>query len=189
MALFAGAAPNIQVLVRDHYLFNLERGFDTYTEARVVGLQMIQGRAIGFNVLLANGALYWGLPVSALTMKEHQGHYLLNELEAWDAFGYQFSVVQYPLLKNMMAVPFKLSQRFARYLFTIEFGAPTTEMIDTTWSEDLEQRKCLHVLAMECGCLIVQPNNRLRFADKSWIESHKDLPHYEILNQLFTSET
>ena len=82
--------PHFECLVRNEYLYNHEKGWGEYTKAVCIGISSILGRAVGFHLLLNNGALIWRLPVSALATKpcEHIEH---TTLQLWDCFSYDVS--------------------------------------------------------------------------------------------------
>ena len=48
-----------------------------------------------------------------------------------------------------------------KYIFTIDWASPETNILDTEHSEIPQEHKCAHILALDNGNYAAQPNNRI----------------------------
>ena len=48
-----------------------------------------------------------------------------------------------------------------KYLFTVDFAHPESNILDTDHSEIPHEHKCAHILALDDGNYAAQPNNRI----------------------------
>jgi hypothetical protein len=53
-----------------------------------------------------------------------------------------------------------LLQRLFKYLFTVDFAHPESNILDTDHSEIPHEHKCAHIIALDDGNYAAQPNNR-----------------------------
>ena len=63
---------------------------------------------------------------------------------------------------------------YGAYLFTIDWGHPDANIIDTDHSEIPHEHKCAHIIALDDGNFAAQPNNRC-----IW-----DLPSFTVKNNV-----
>lgn len=158
--------PRFRCWVRDRYLHGRDRRTDV-TPAVAFGVASIPGRALGFHVLLRNGAMVGRLPVAALTTRPEAAEIPTHELELWNAFAYDVNVVEYDFLEGMRCdVTLRSGARVGgSYLFTVDwYGSADAEDVgDLGW-------KCGHVLSLDDGNLAIQPNNRIRWAEPSFVD-------------------
>ena len=87
--------------VRNEFLYNLESGYGEFTPAVIFGISSHPHRALAFHVMLETGAVFWRLPIHALTWKS-QGVPLrpLTDLEDWDAFSEYVGVHTFDYLRE-----------------------------------------------------------------------------------------
>jgi uncharacterized membrane protein (UPF0182 family) len=86
-------------------------------------------------------------------------------------------------------VPYRLDKKFyhGKYLFTIDWAHPDTNILDTEHSEIPQEHKCAHILALDNGNFAAQPNNRLLWhvnsytTDNSW-------PDYKVQTTYWDAE-
>lgn len=179
MAELNANVPHFECLVRDEFLYNQESGHGNYTKGVVIAIASIAGRAVGFHVLLQNGALVWRLPVSALCTKpckrlEH------TDLQLWDCFSYDVSVTEIAYLEGLSLRAWLKdgSSQLGSYHFTIDFyNSTASELAGDTG------HKCFHLLALESGHFALQPNNRVQVLDNAWVKPFTEKPRYKT-NQL-----
>ncbi len=120
------------VRMRYFYGGKLPAGHDPVMKAAVYGVRSRCGKALGFNLLLENGASWAGpaIPISALC---HEGpnssldpakveEMPLRNLQAWDCFGENFSVECFRGLPSLVWVRLPRSGEIAqgRYQWTID---------------------------------------------------------------------
>ena len=161
--------PSIQVLVRNEFLHNQEKGHGGYTRGWLVGCRTVRGFAVTFYVLLENGVLFTGLPIHALAHKECE-RMELTDLEMWDSISYDHSVVQFELLKRIACIVLlKNKKRYdGEYVFSIDFSsAGSLRGI----AESPNEWKVFHFIKLNNGNFALYPQNRIMFKDASLISS------------------
>ena len=101
MAFLVHNLPPVHVLVRKEYLYDLEKGHGEYTPGIWISVKSVQGKAFYFETLLPEyGALFDKLPISAFVWKEDHGDLPLDNLQLWDCFDYNLTVIKKPLLSR-----------------------------------------------------------------------------------------
>ena len=99
------------------------------------------------------------------------------ELELWNCFSYWPSVHCFDWLDGLNG----------KYLFTIDWAHPDTNILDTEHSEIPQEHKCAHILALNNGNYAAQPNNRCLWhvnsytTDSSW-------PDYKVQTTYWDAE-
>lgn len=165
--------PRFACFVRDRYLYNLEEGHPGVTPAVAFGVASIPGRAVGFHVLLKNGAMIGRLPPSAICLKEDAVERPTHHLELWNAFSYDVTATEYDFLNGMRCQAKLRTGETApgTYLFTLDWhgSADAEDVGDLGW-------KCGHVLALDEGNCAILPNNRIRWAEPSFVDSNIEWP-------------
>lgn len=166
--------PTLRVFVRNNFVHGgpgcgVHPDKPTFIEGDVVGVKSLQGRALGFHVLFRDGALFWNLPVHALAWKEHAAYRELSELQLWDCASYEVAVTTFDRLPGAdVRVRLGKGWEGGAYVTTVDWAAPGPDRIDTTLAELPEEAKCAHLVALADGNYCLQPNNRVRFVDKSF---------------------
>ncbi len=163
------------VRMRYFYGGTLPKGEPAVMKAAVYGVRSRGGKALGFNLLLANGASWAGpaIPISALC---HRGpdstldpaavpEMPLRNLQAWDCFGENFSVESFKGLPDLVWVRLPRSGEIAqgRYQWTIDWWG--NGYSDTPW-----QHKQGHFIALDNGNYCLVPNNYCCFHDPSFTD-------------------
>jgi hypothetical protein len=177
--------PRFRCWVRERYLYGLD-GRATVTEGVAFGVASVPGRAVGFHVLLQNGAQVGRLPVSALCLRPDAKERPSHELELWNAFSYHVEALEYDFLQAMRCLVTLRSGATApgAYMFTLDwYGSPDAEDVgEIGW-------KCGHVIALDDGNLAIQPNNRIRWAEPSWVDAAAPWPPgYRTIDYLMRCE-
>lgn len=151
-------------------------------EAMWVGLTAIPGRAWGINVILRDGgALYRNIPPDGVAFREDaENDWIISEAQLWDCYSYHFSVLQNPILRGM-EVTVKVEDRIlhGEYLFSV------THLHDG-WSDAPEQDKEFIFVQLNNGRLTIQPTNRVRFIDPSFVTD--TLPKLKLQTTVFSCE-
>jgi hypothetical protein len=142
----------------------------------VFAVSSLAGRALGFHVMLENGAVIWRVPICALVHKADAPPTALDVLELWDCFSYHVSVSEFAFLKERRCetVLKDRSMRRGLYLFTVDWFA----------SKDAEEagdggHKCAHILKLDDGNFAAQPNNRIRWFDPAFVTPFEKKPDYQ----------
>jgi hypothetical protein len=68
-----------------------------------------------------------------------------------------------------------------KYLFTLDWHNPESNILDDGYSESPGQHKCGHVIQRDDGNFAVQPNNRIRLKEPSFV-TKKDLVIQRLIN-------
>lgn len=139
----------------------------------IFGVTSIPSRALHFSILCESGAQWARIPLHMLRweLPDEETATLrpprpLQELQAWDCHGFDFSVTQYEYLREMGC----------------QYRTPEGEMVDAYYWFTLEntadgfslyppETKCFHHLKLEDGTgqIAAMPNNRIIWKDKSFV--------------------
>jgi hypothetical protein len=130
------------------------------------GLTAWPGRAWGCHVMLECGAVYRNLGLHQLSLSPQCVPWEPSDAATWDAYGWQFTTLEYPFLSGMQA-RVRLQNRSehdGEYLFT---AAP----IGDGFSAEPEQSKEFYFIALKnIGRFTAQPTNHVLIKDKSFAE-------------------
>ena len=97
----------------------------------------------------------------------------IDQLQLWNCFSYYPSVHCFSFLRGKRGKYYgkdKKNYPF-EYLFTIDWGHPEGNILDTEHSEIPAEHKCAHILALDNGNYAAQPNNRILW----------DAPNYTVV--------
>jgi hypothetical protein len=185
--------PPIYCKVRKEYLYDFKEHHGEDEECVIFGITSISGRAILFNILLPNGACFWRLPISAFFQKHLSRSKVpdmqVDFLQLWNCFSYYPSVHCFDFLSGLNGKFRGKDKKFypGQYLFTIDWGHPESNILNTEHSEIPQEHKCAHILALDNGNYAAQPNNRILWhcnsytTDTSW-------PDYKVQNTVWEVE-
>jgi len=167
--------PVISCYVRGQYLQNHEAGFEEYYECIVFGIISRPGSACLFNIMLTDGGVWWGVPVSALCWKPCE-YVELTQLQLWNCFSYNVSITTYAALDSLSCVYYNRDniKVSGTYMFTIDWTQGDYSEARYGYAETPDNHKCGHFIKCDFGGFAIQPNNRMRFFDPSFTVS-KDL--------------
>lgn len=176
--------PFFHCKVRREFTVNLKAYKGKYLDAIAVGVRMQRGLSIYFQVWLQDGVgagAMFLLPIQALVTKPCK--FPESKLvQPWDVFSSDFSCSRIDLFYRSRAyiLPNRLP---GRYLMTFEFTG-------NELSENLEQHKAAHLIAMDEGWLCAVPNNRLLIEDLAFLDkgATKKNPGFVSLAPEFYSE-
>jgi hypothetical protein len=127
------------------------------------GITSYPGRAWGCHVMLECGAVYRNVPLHRLASRKTDTPWEPWQAATWDAYGWQFSTLEYPFLMHM-AARVRLQDRAEHrgmYLFT---AAP----IGDGFSAAPEQSKEFYFVELENGRYTAQPTNHVLIEDRSF---------------------
>ena len=180
--------------LKREYLYNLEKARGDYEPCNVVGVWVQQNRALGFDVLLSNGALIAKLPISALCTRpkaeslHYSAHTELGILQMWDCMGSQFELTEIQRLKRSNVEVFLNNRRSysGSYLFTIVYAAKESSF--DSYAEEPSELKTHNVIALDNGRLCAYPNNRIKWLDTTFVEGWKQRPDYLVNRQEWFAE-
>ena len=161
--------PIMECYVRGEYLQNHESGHNDIYPVIVFGIISRPGQATLFNILMEDGGVWWGVPISALCWKKCE-HVPLHNLQLWNNFSYHVSVTTFAALEGLSCVYYDRDNVMHRgeYLFTIDWSQGDYNELRYGYAETPDNHKCGHVIKLDSGNYAIQPNNRMRFFDPSF---------------------
>ena len=171
MAYIEGSFPPLKVWVRTEYMYQGRKQDEPLQAGVIVSVRCLPGQVALFQVLLDNGVLRDKLPSSALQtapvlpVPEWPFHYL----QLWNCFSHNFSVTTISYLSGLQVDVVMKDRRLVRgsYYTTINWGSVPDQ--DFTLAEDPMEHKSHHVILLENGQIALQPNNRLRWYEPSFV--------------------
>ena len=113
----------------------------------------------------------------------------LDELELWNCFSYYPAITTYDILSGQSGKYIGKDKRWyhGNYLFTVDWGHPEGNIVDTDHSEIPHEHKCAHILALENGNYAAQPNNRLIWSIPSFTVKD-EVPDWKVQTSDWTVE-
>jgi hypothetical protein len=86
----------------------------------------------------------------------------LDELELWNSFSYYPAVTTWDILTAASGKYIGKDKKWhhGKYLFTVDWGHPDANILNSDHSEIPHEHKCAHIIALNDGNYAAQPNNR-----------------------------
>ena len=162
--------PSLECLVRGEFLRDLEDGHGTYYPCVVFGVASIMGQAPLFHCLMEDGGLFWRLPIHAFCWRECEPM-ALTDLVMWDSFSSYVNVIAFSLLSNkrISYAGRDGTRHEGQYMFTLDWSHEDQNAPNVGFSETPGQHKAGHVIKLDSGHYAIQPNNRVRVFDPSFV--------------------
>jgi hypothetical protein len=186
MSYLNANTPPIYCKIRKEYLYDLDSKYNEESEDCVIfGMASIPGKPILFHILLPNGACYWRLPISAFFQKSFSRSEVPNmqahELELWNCFSYYPAITCFDYLVGEKCKYFGRDKKLynGKYLFTIDWSHPESNILDVEHSEIPQEHKCAHILELANGNFAAQPNNRILWHISSFTTGG-NIPDYTV---------
>jgi hypothetical protein len=116
---------------------------------------------------MENGAIFYRLPITAFIQRGYEPKAVptrrLDELQLWNCFSYYPAVCSWDIIQGTSGKYIGKDKKWhhGKYLFTVDFAHPESNILDTEHSEIPHEHKCAHILALDDGNYAAQPNNRL----------------------------
>ena len=170
MAYLNANIPVQECLVRGEFLRDMEDSRGTFYECVMFGVASIPGQTPLFHCLMEDGGLFWRLPIHAFCWKECES-VDLTSLVMWDSFSPYISCTSFALLANKRIhyLDRYQNRREGTYLFTLDWSHEDPNVPNTGFSEVPGQHKSGHVIKLDSGHYAIQPNNRVRVFDPSFV--------------------
>ena len=166
--------------IRREYLYDLKKHHGEVQDCIIFGITSLTGRSILFHAIMENGAVYYRLPISAFIQRgfdpEKVPERRLDELELWNSFSYYPAITTWDILGGVSGKYWGKDKKWhpGKYLFTIDWGHPDANILDSDHSEIPQDHKCAHIIALKDGNYAAQPNNRILW----------DLPSFTVKNDV-----
>ncbi len=104
---------------------------------------------------MENGAIFYRLPISAFIQQGFEAHGVparrLDELQLWNCFSYYPAVTRWDILDGQAGKYIGKDKKWhaGKYLFTVDFANPESNILDTTHSEIPHEHKCANIITIE----------------------------------------
>lgn len=155
-------------------------------------------RPLSFHCQLENGAVFWGLPISAFVSKsdympllcEHTDYEkkVINELLWWNCQSNDCDVTLFSYLEGSRA---SLRSRTSvimkgTYLFTVDDFSDNRK-VNLGYSQDTDS-KCFHVFQLDNGWFAAYPNDKIRWENPNFVDNTLVIPKYKAYQQDLRAE-
>jgi hypothetical protein len=187
--------PPVRCYVRKEFLYDFQKGYGEFEPCFWVSLKSIRGEAFRIEAYLTEyGALYDKLPLHAFvwtTDIEENELLPLDYLQLWDCLSYDVTVLEKKLLSNLKCKFFTKDKKwmFGEYMFTVDSASPDTNMMNTTFSEDIQDHKSYNFIKCDNGQFAAQPNNRILVFEPSNNPEKLKFPDFKVATMKWSVET
>ena len=156
--------PPIECLVRGNFLRNQIDGHDSYLPVVVFGVASIPDRSPMFHFMMEDGGIWWRAPINAFCLTKDAPVIDIHDLVMWNSFSPFITATTFHQLMgcSMMYINRRAEVVKGKYLFTLDWHSPDSNMIDAGYAINPGQHKCGHVILRDDGNYAIQPNNRVR---------------------------
>jgi hypothetical protein len=134
--------PPTYAQIKKEYLYDLQKHHGEVEDCIIFGLSALTGQK--------------GFDASRVPTRR------LDELQLWNCFSYYPSVHRWDILDGQAGKYIGKDKKWhaGKYLFTVDFAHPESNILDTDHSEIPHEHKCAHIIALDDGNFAAQPNNR-----------------------------
>ena len=154
MAYLNANIPVEYAQIRREYLYDLKKHHGEVEDCIIFGLSSITGKSILFHAIMENGAIFYRLPITAFIQRGFKPADVprrrLDEPE----------LCRYLEAQAGKYIGKDKKWHHGKYLFTVDFAHPESNILDTDHSEIPHEHKCAHIIALDDGNYAAQPNNR-----------------------------
>ena len=183
--------PMYPVLVDKSYLYNGKQGHGEYMRGYWVSVKAQKHRALLFETLLENGALYDKLPISAfVTHEDAKPKHKLHELALWDVDAWNITTIVKDNIRHLDCVV-RIGKEMvpAEYICTVDQCDADGSLL-TSCASIPREHKSMNLLALSDGSgqIASQPNNRILWTDPS-LTHVKQPPDFEACDEVYFSNT
>jgi hypothetical protein len=192
MAYIEGNFPPLKVFLRNEYMYQNKEGQGTFTPAVILSVRCLPGQAALFQVLLENGVVRDKLPSHALLTepKLPETDLPFHYLQIWNCFSYNFTVTCINYLYDTRVSVYMKDRKWydGNYYATINWGSPGADS-DITLAEDPVEHKSHHVILLDNGQVALQPNNRIKWSEPSFVtKPFPEKPDYLVNKDYYNCE-
>ena len=182
----------LKVYVRDEYMYQHKKGKGEFTPGVILSVRCMPGQAVLFQVLLDNGVVRDKLPCHALMLepKTPDPDIPLHHLQLWNCFSYNFTLIKLSYLAGAPVEVYMKDRKWyaGNYFATINWGANDLNT-DLTLSETPDEHKSHHIIFMNNGQIALQPNNRIKWSEPSFVtKPFPEKPEYLVCDEFYNVE-
>ena len=189
MSFLVANLPLEPVWVRKEFLYNQKKGHGDFIKGYWVSVKAQKHRALLFETLLENGALYDKLPIEAFVHdREGDLRFKQSDLALWDIDTWHITTIVKDALRHLDA-KVKIGNELVNgtYICTIDQCDADGHLMSTCASVPREH-KSQNVLALENGQYCSMPNNRILWTDQS-LTKIQGPPDWEACEEVYYSNT
>jgi len=112
-------------------------------------------------------------------------------LQLWDCLSYDVTVLKKAQLQSMKCKIKLKSGGWAtgEYMFTVDSAHPDFNVLDTGFSEDVEDHKSYNFVKLDNGQFAAQPNNRMIVLEPSSNPKELKMPDFKVATIRWSVET
>ena len=192
MAHIVANLPPIKCFVRKEFLYDFEKGHGELVPCWWISIKSLRGQAFRIEAYLNEyGALYDKLPLHAFCWKKITEEMPLDQLQLWDCLSYDITVIKKAQLQSQKC-KFKTKAgdwRYGEYMFTVDSAHPDFNILDTGFSEDVEDHKSYNFIKCDNGQFAAQPNNRMLILEPSSNPKELKVPDFKVATKRWSVET
>jgi hypothetical protein len=193
MAHIVANLPPVKCFIRKEFLYDFEKGHGELVPCWWVSIKSLRGQAFRIEAYLNEyGALYDKLPLHAFCWKPIDDEPLpLDQLQLWDCLSYDVTVLKKAQLQSMKC-KIKLKSggwAYGEYMFTVDSAHPDFNILDTGFSEDVEDHKSYNFVKLDNGQFAAQPNNRMLILEPSSNPKELKMPDFRVATKRWSVET
>lgn len=182
----------LKVFLRNEYLYQGTKGHGEFTPGVVISVRCMPGQAALFQVLLENGVLRDKLPSHALLTepKSPNPDLPFHYLQIWNCFSYNFTLIHLSYLYDTPVEVYMKDKNFYKgnYYGTINWGSNDFNT-DLSLAEDPLEHKSHHIILLENGQIALQPNNRIKWFEPSFVtKPFPEKPDYLVNKDYYNCE-
>ena len=185
--------PPVKCFVRKEFLYDFESGHGELVPCWWISIKSLRGQAFRIEAYLNEyGALYDKLPLHAFCWKPIEGEPLpLDYLQLWDCLSYDITVIKKAQLQSQRCrIKLKSGAWMSgEYMFTVDSAHPDFNVLDTGFSEDVEDHKSYNFVRCDNGQFAAQPNNRLLILEPSSNPAELKRPDFRVATRRWSVET
>jgi hypothetical protein len=192
MAHIVANLPPVKCFVRKEFLYDFEKGHGELVPCWWISIKSLRGQAFRIEAYLNEyGALYDKLPLHAFCWKKITEEMPLDQLQLWDCLSYDITVIKKAQLQSQKC-KFKTKAgdwRYGEYMFTVDSAHPDFNVLDTGFSEDIEDHKSYNFIKCDNGQFAAQPNNRMLILEPSSNPKELKVPDFKVATKRWSVET
>jgi hypothetical protein len=173
-------------------MYQFKKGHGEFTEGVIISVRCMPGQAALFQVLLDNGVMRDKLPSHALLTEPElpEPDLPFHYLQIWNCFSYRFTLTQLSYVYDTNVDVYMKDRQWHKgtYYATINWGSNDINT-DITLAEDPLEHKSHHIILLDNGQIALQPNNRVRWYEPSFVtKEFPSKPDYLVNNAWFNCE-
>ena len=195
MAHLIANLPPVKAFVRKEFLYDFEKGHGEFVPCTWISIKSIRGEAFRIeSYLYEYGALYDKLPIHAYVWRTdvlEEELLPLDYLQIWDCMSYDITVLEKKMFNGLKCKFLNKDKDwvYGQYMFTVDSCFPDSNILNTTYSEDIEEHKSFNFIKCDNGQFAAQPNNRTIFIEPSSNPKELKFPDFRVSTRKWRVET